>query len=146
MTTILGVFRVIASHDRRSFWICSWKSPVFSIFQKMFCGVKSMKCHETCAVLLEWCQDNRTFEHFVLATQTCGNDNTKRGCVAFSSTSILLVIVLVLVFALIFELLSVELGWPAATSAGCTRGGGGRSCPIRSSALSGRWFPGRQTL
>ena len=33
-----------------------------------------------------------------------------------------------------------ELDWLAAASDGCTRGGGSRWCPTRSSALRGRCF------
>ena len=32
-----------------------------------------------------------------------------------------------------YKTLLVELDWPAATSAGSTRGGGAHSCPLRSS-------------
>ena len=38
---------------------------------------------------------------------------------------------------LIVSVVSMELGLPAAATAGCTRDGGSRSCPIRSSALRG---------
>ena len=43
----------------------------------------------------------------------------------------------------IFSALSVVPDWRAATSAGCTRNGGSRSCPIRSSTLHDRCSPAR---
>ena len=74
-----------------------------------------------------------------MTAKTCDNGNTKLESVVFSVNrfSFGMCLDLLPVSILIFSVVSMELGWPAAATAGCTRDGGSRSCPIRSSTLRG---------
>ena len=70
-----------------------------------------------------------------MTAETCDNCNTKRDSVVFSVSWF--AVGMWFVSILIFSVVSMKLVWPAAATAGRTRDGGSRSCPIRSSTLRG---------